>query len=304
MATIYVLSEPSLYDAETLTALLEEMSAGRYGVEAVPSADELLAKLEESRQAVVFFSAPAIKLVTFVQQCRSALPGTAFVAVVSESDVTNIPVFETDCHFLLRPYDAFQVMSQLASAVRQSELMAAIADGSHIDEVTNLFSRRYFLQRLSEEISLSKRHLSPLCCVVVGVSMYQIYLDSYGYDFINALLRYLSDQINGMTRHEDITARIGDNEIAILLPRSTEKGAKVFTSRLIQTLNLATFKYGGYVEEVNVSAGVAGYPLADGTPGDADTMVRYARHALHQARCSEPDDEPPVRLFSEIKPVI
>jgi diguanylate cyclase (GGDEF)-like protein len=159
------------------------------------------------------------------------------------------------------------------------------------------------MQRLGEEISLSRRHLSPLCCVVVGINLYQVYLDSYGYNFINALLRFLADKIGGMIRHEDIVARLGDDEIALLLPRSSEKGAKIITDRLVQQLNEAIFKFGNYEEEVSVCAGIAGYPLSDGSSADADVIIRYARHALHQARNTDHDDSG-VQLFSEIKPAL
>ena len=128
-----------------------------------------------------------------------------------------------------------------------------------------------------------------------------MYLDSYGYNFINALLRFLGDRVSGMVRHEDIVARIGDGEIAILLSRSTEKGAKVFTGRMVKGLNALVFKYGAYEEEVLVCAGVAGFPLPEFSGADADTMVRYARHALHQAKTSENPEEK-VQLFSEIHP--
>jgi diguanylate cyclase (GGDEF)-like protein len=303
MTTIYVLADEHLADVSDLESQLLPVVGDRYAIERVPGQEALYEALREAHQAVVFFSAPATQLAAFVLRCRETLPATAFVALTDEREWQQIPVLETDCHFIRRPLDGFAVLSQLAAAVRQAELLSSVADGAHLDEVTNLFNRRYFIQRLGEEISLSRRHLSPLCCVVLGINCYQLYLDSYGYDFINALLRFIADKTNGLVRHEDMVARIGDDEIGILLPRSTEKGAKVFTNRLILSLNSAVFKYGAYEEEISVCAGVAGYPLPDGAPADADTVIRYGRHALHQARCTEEDDIH-VQLFSEIRPVL
>jgi diguanylate cyclase (GGDEF)-like protein len=305
MTSIFVLEDGlrSVSEAlpEELRTQLARLVGERYPVELSVNLPALQARLVKQRQAVVFFSAPSADALSIVDACRTLTPGVAFVEILQDAQAQDFSVFGMDCHFLPLPLDDFTLMGQLSSAIRQGELLATLADSSQIDEVTNLFNRRYFMQRLSEEISLSRRHLSPFCCVVVGIPLYQMYLDSYGYNFINALLRFLGDRVSGMVRHEDIVARIGDGEIAILLSRSTEKGAKVFTGRMVKGLNALVFKYGAYEEEVLVCAGVAGFPLPEFSGADADTMVRYARHALHQAKTSENPEEK-VQLFSEIHP--
>lgn len=303
MTIIYILAEGFASPPTELGGQLAMLTGERYTIETLNTRGELQAQLARVKQAVVFFSSQPANLLAVMGECRSVLPNVSFVAVLEEGTPVDIPVLDMDCHFLRRPFDGFALLNQLASAVRQCELLAAVTDADQADEVVNLLNRRYLIQRLGEEISLSKRHLSPLCCVVLGINLYQVYLDSYGYNFINALLRFLGDKIGGMIRHEDIVARIGDDEIAILLPRSTEKGAKIFTDRLVQHLNAAMFKYGTYEEGVSVCAGVAGYPLPDCSNADADMIIRYARHALHQARNAD-HDESGVQLFSEIKPAL
>jgi diguanylate cyclase (GGDEF)-like protein len=303
MTAIYVLAEGFAFSPAALEAQLVTLVGDRFTVETIATLADIHAHLGQVQQAIVFCSGKPDVLLSIMGECRSVLPSVAFVALLEENSSGNIPVLEMDCHFLRSPFDEFALLSQVASALRQSELRAALKDTDQTDEVVNLFNRRYLMQRLGEEISLSRRHLSPLCCVVVGINLYQVYLDSYGYNFINALLRFLADKIGGMIRHEDIVARLGDDEIALLLPRSSEKGAKIITDRLVQQLNEAIFKFGNYEEEVSVCAGIAGYPLSDGSSADADVIIRYARHALHQARNTDHDDSG-VQLFSEIKPAL
>lgn len=303
MTAVYVLADENLPDIDELERALRKVAGDRYTVECIPYMDALQARLSEVRQAVVFFSAPTRKLTSVIHQCREVLPGTACVAIVDEAQIPELPVFETDCHFMRRPYDDFSLMSRLSSAVRQAELLTNLSNSAQTDEVTNLFNRRYFIHRLGEEISLSKRHLSPLCAVIIGVNFYQMYVDSYGYDFVNAMFRLISDKITASIRHEDIVARVSDDEIGILLPRSTEKGARVFADRLVRHLNATIFKFGGYEEELSVCAGLAGFPLPDEAPADADTLIRYGRHALHQARCRD-EEENCIQLFSEIRPML
>ena len=302
MTAIYVLAEGFSAPPTELERQLSHLVGDRYTVETIETLSALQAELLKVKQAVVFFAAQTEQLLSMIHECRAVLPGTALVAVVPDDQTDDIALLELDCHFLRQPFDQFSLLSRISTALRQCELLMAVADTMQTDEVVNLFNRRYLMLRLSEEISLSRRHLSPLCCVVIGIELYQVYLDSYGYNFINALLRFLGDKIGSMARHEDIIARIGDDEIAILLPRSTEKGARIFTSRLVNNLNASVFKYGAYEEEVSVCAGVAGYPLADGSTADADVIVRYARHALHQAKQTEQEER--FQLFSEIRPAL
>jgi diguanylate cyclase (GGDEF)-like protein len=298
MTFIYVLSS----QPAQLAFRVAETVGERYPVQAIQTERALLDKLSDSRQAIVIAALAIGEITPLIPLCRGVLPGTAFIAVLPESGVASeLPILDMDCHLLPFGFSDFDLLSRVASALRQTELLATLAGSAQIDEVSNLLNRRFFIQRLGEELSLARRHASPLCCVVLSLDCYRMYLDSYGYHFINALLRFLGDKINGMIRHEDMVARLGDDEIAILLPRSSEAGAKVFTIRLVTMLNQLVFSDGSYTEDVVVSAGLVGYPLADSEQADADTVIRYGRHALHQAKAND-DESQKVCLFSEIRP--
>ncbi len=304
MTSILILTDALSETQPNFAFRVAEVVGERYPVQSIGSVQALFDALGDPLQAVVLLQAEPDRLVTLLRQCRNLLPGTVLVALYPANATGEAySVLDTDCLFLTEGFTDFQLLAVIAAAVRQAELLSSIADSTQLDEVTNLFNRRYFMLRLSEEISLSRRHLSPLCCVILSVDLYRMYLDSYGYTFVNALLRFLADKVGGMVRHEDMIARIGDDEIAILLPRSTEAGAKIFTSRLVQNLNQLVFKYGNYVEDIAVCAGVAGYPFADMPNADADTVVRYGRHALYQAKAN-PDSPQKVQLFSEIRPAL
>ncbi|WP_373532831.1 GGDEF domain-containing protein [Vampirovibrio sp.] len=301
MTFIYVLSN----QPTPLAFRVAEAVGERYPVQAIQTERELLEKLPDSRQAIVFVDCEIGQIAPFTVLCRSVLPAATVVAVLPDATpIAEVPVLDMDCHLLPVGFSDFDLLSRVASAIRQSELLAVMADSAPLDEVTNLHNRAFFMQRLGEEISLARRHAGPLCCVVLSLDGYRMYLDSYGYHFMNALLRFVGDAISGMTRHEDTVARLGDDEIAILLPRSSEAGAKVFTTRLVETLNALVFNNGAYSEDIMVSAGLVGYPLPDSVNPDADTLVRYGRHALYQAKADDDEALNKVCVFSEIKPAL
>jgi len=197
--------------------------------------------------------------------------------------------------------------SWLAHAIHQGQqwlnLKQALQDSSDHDALSALYNQTFFLKRLNEEISLSRRHLTPVVCMIVGVQFFVMLQDTYGQSFVQTLYRQMADKIQQLIRQEDIAARVADNEVGILLPRSTEKGARILAQRLADSLNGMTIQHEGHEDTLNVVIGIAEYPVPDSPGADADTIIRYARHALHQARCrqDEDDDSPAIQLFSEIQ---
>lgn len=294
MTTVFLLSDP-------LTVPVPW--PGDWEAVEVVSLDEARERLEDERSPVVVFRVAEKQIPITVTEIQGINPHAACVAVVNERDDFFAESGNTDCLFLSNQAGGFQQQALLLAAARQAELLAALSDTAQTDEVTNLFNRRYFLARTDEEISLSRRHLSPLACVVISVRFFKMYVDSYGYDFISGLFRHMGEVVARHVRKEDIIARLGDDEIGILMPRSTERGARVLANRILLALNGATFGFGEYEEHITAFAGIAGYPMPDESEPGGEALIRYARHALHNAGFSD-DAAIHVQLFSEIKPAL
>lgn len=289
---------------EVVMARLTSLLGDRYPIKTPDCEAALLEQLWDAPQAVIFSDVAVTELAALLERCRFARAATALISLLPEGgQASPLPILDLDCHWVSGTGSDLEWLNSLGGAMRQAQLLATLSESAQRDEVSNLFSRQYFMTRLTGELSLAKRHQAELSLVVLGLDCYQIYLDSYGYQFVNALLRFLGEQVIGMIRHEDVMARIGDDEIAILLPRSAEAGAKTLAARMVKTLNAQVFRHGGYTEEVLVSAGLVAYPVADARCEDADTLLRYGRHALYQSK-ADADDLPRVCLFSEIVPTL
>lgn len=300
MQPIYLLNDNGLSGFGDIQDILITQEAYKdiHGWDAIKKA------LEEDKQAVVLISCPEEKVASWVAKLKATLPTVASIALLPNDPENISELLSLECDYLLPGANRFELLSRIQSAARQSDMKTTIEASAQLDEVTLLFNRRYFIDRLNSEISLSKRHLSPLSVVVIRVNFFQVYVDSYGYDFIIDLLKHVATVVRKQVRQEDLIARISDDEVGLLLPRSTEKGAKTVTDRIIHTLVDTPYKpFGleeGDGEELSIYAGIAGFPVADDDYVDADSLIRYARHAVHQARCS---GEELVQLFSEIQPV-
>ncbi len=293
---IYFLMPETLPGAEALQAELSKA----YTLASLSSLDDLSSCREE--KAVVLLGAPTDKLPTRIGVVRSMAPKLGVIAVVDQKQLdgmTSDQVNQAD--LLVMPCHPVELSARINAALQLSELRHLIEDSAQLDDITELYNHHYFIKRLGEEMSLAKRHLSPLSCVIIGISYYDVYLDSYGYQFVANFMNQVARVIKEQVRAEDIVARIGNSEIAFLLPRSSEKGSMALTRRIINKVEDISVFMGDQVEHLHLNAGIAGYPSADEAELDPDTLVRYARHALHHAKCQE---NIKIQLFSEMKPFV
>ena len=108
----------------------------------------------------------------------------------------------------------------------------------------------------------------------------------YGYDCGDVLLKDLAEIMTKHVRKEDVLTRYGDEEFIILLPNTDEEHAYLFAERLRR--DIAKFEFFPEGEEephpITVSGGVSSYPFLANVEEDANTLIRYAEHALYNAK--------------------
>jgi len=149
------------------------------------------------------------------------------------------------------------------------------------DHLTQVFTRRHFMDRLSREFDSAKGFKRRVAVIVLDVSHLQAVNAEHGHSAGDALLarfgRFLLDQ----ARASDIPARLGGNEFAILLPDTTEQAAQQTAKRLAQALEKQEADDREPVR-LTTAMGVAGYPWA-GESVD-EILVRAESAMLEQKR--------------------
>jgi len=256
----------------------------------------------QTQKGIVLLSAAMENLQTQAGLIRNYAPHLSVVIAVRRDNLEKLDQ-DTLQHadLLVLPTAPIEISARLNQAAQLSELRHTINANLQMDEVTGLYSYTSFLKRLAEEMSLSKRHQAPLVCVILSISFFEMYIDSYGYQFAAGLMEQVTAVIKTQVRSEDITARLGDGEIGFLLPHSTEKGALSLTRRVIDKVAAMPFQIHNQQEQIELRAGIAGFPMPDEPNIDADTLIRYTRHALHHAKCSE---DTTIQMFGAMKPMV
>ncbi|MNL16965.1 Response regulator PleD [compost metagenome] len=142
------------------------------------------------------------------------------------------------------------------------------------DFVTELFNRNHYLKVLDGEVSRARRLQLPLSVVKVALDDFYELETSLGEPARDELLKGLAAVIAKTSRTNDITCRSGMNEIAMILPHCSKKGAALRAERLRRIVEGATFLEKGM--KVSISLGVSEYPSLCNSPQSLDESATKA----------------------------
>lgn len=102
---------------------------------------------------------------------------------------------------------------------------------SYRDQLTGVYNRRFFEEEL---LRMDVPRNLPLTIVMADVNSLKLINDSFGHEVGDTLLIKSAKVIHKACRADDIVSRIGGDEFAILLPRTSEKEAQKIIQRIEQ----------------------------------------------------------------------
>jgi two-component system, cell cycle response regulator len=150
-----------------------------------------------------------------------------------------------------------------------------------VDGLTEVHNKRFFHEMLEREASRSQRYERTFCIVLFDIDHFKKINDTFGHLAGDAVLRQLGVIVRGRVRRDDIVARVGGEEFAILLPEVGATGGVEAARKLRASIEDATFQFEGTVIPVTISLGVAEWK-----PGvaDAQELMKIADEKLYEAK--------------------
>ena len=188
--------------------------------------------------------------------------------------------------YIKTPVDNQELVVRVRNMLKIKELRDKLKTLSTTDELTGLHNRRYLLERMEQEISRAKRYTTPLSLLLFDLDFFKVVNDIYGYEWGDVLLRSIADKLKQLIRKEDILTRYGDEEFIVVLPNTSEDNAFLFAERFRKDIERMEFIPAGEEERhpITISGGIATFPCLPDTEEDANTIIRYAEHALYNAK--------------------
>jgi diguanylate cyclase (GGDEF)-like protein len=169
--------------------------------------------------------------------------------------------------------------AQLASvAVANGDTRERLATQALTDPLTGLFNRRAFDQRLAEETKRARRHGRDLSLIIVDVDHFKTINDRFGHASGDNVLVNLARNLEAVMRQGDLLARVGGDEMAMILGDCPPDQAADVAARMLRAVAEASplaQRHGA-----TLSIGVAG--LAPGCT--EEDLLRHADQALYRAK--------------------
>jgi len=94
------------------------------------------------------------------------------------------------------------------------------------DELTKLYNRRYFFERLEKEVERARRYQRRLSLLMIDIDHFKNYNDTFGHLHGDEVLRQLAQTLDKNLRKVDVIARYGGEEFLALLPETDKRNAK------------------------------------------------------------------------------
>jgi len=104
------------------------------------------------------------------------------------------------------------------------------------DELTGLYNRHFFDQRIETEMERADRANEPLALIIFDLDHFKRINDTWGHLTGDEVLKQTATVIGSCIRNSDVVSRVGGEEFAVIMPKTTLKGAMIVAEKLRQAL--------------------------------------------------------------------
>ena len=172
--------------------------------------------------------------------------------------------------------DFNHIANQLATTIKKLEFY------SMHDPLTGLHNRRYFTGIFTYEIGRSERHDYDFCLLLIDIDDFKKINDTYGHSSGDEMLKKVAEILTANVRKGDVIARMGGDEIAVLLPETDLEIGLAVAVKLRAYITETLFKDSiGNQYSITVSIGVVNSSKDQKT---MESLMSNVDSALYQAK--------------------
>ena len=125
------------------------------------------------------------------------------------------------------------------------------------DGLTQVFNKRKLDEELAREFSRAQRHQRPLSLILFDIDHFKTVNDTYGHLCGDFVLQQIARLASEHLRPEQVFARAGGEEFAILSPEMEASGALELAEKLRAKFEAEIFRYAELDVKITCSFGVA-----------------------------------------------
>jgi len=175
-------------------------------------------------------------------------------------------------------------MTELAEETEslRKELMQ-IKEESLTDALTGIANRRAFDIELQDSMTEAEDQHSALCLLLIDIDHFKKFNDTYGHLIGDKVLRFVAATLKRCVKGQDFAARYGGEEFAVILPNTSQVGAKVIAEQIRKAISAKELhdkakneNYG----KITASIGISEYRFNE----QAGDLIKRSDEALYKAK--------------------
>jgi diguanylate cyclase (GGDEF)-like protein len=175
--------------------------------------------------------------------------------------------------------DIVEALESTATAL--SERDARLVEMANHDSLTGLFNRRRFVEELKKETIKVMRDGHTSALLFIDLDQFKYVNDVCGHQAGDRLIRKVADELLRSVRRDDVAARFGGDEFAILIRRTTVQGALSAADTILANMRRMAHVEDEHVFHVHCSIGIA---IMDGEHLYYDELINKADIACRDAK--------------------
>jgi len=159
---------------------------------------------------------------------------------------------------------------------------------SFVDTLTGVNNRRFFEQRVGEELDRCQRNGDPISSLILDIDFFKAVNDAHGHQAGDFVLALVANEIKSQLRNNDVLARYGGEEFVVLLSNINEAKALEIAERIRKTIQVLCIEFNGISVPVTISIGSATYlPNTIAGLNNAEIverLIKLSDAALYEAK--------------------
>ena len=179
--------------------------------------------------------------------------------------------------FLTKPIDEHHLVQSISIRARRARQLSGFMIQ---DSLTGLLNHAFLKERLSQEVSHSRRHHTDLCFAMVDIDFFKQVNDQHGHLIGDVVLKSMAQMLKKRLRLSDSIGRYGGEEFAVVLSNCNLKYAFEVLDQIRQDFEKIIFNSGEVEFHVTFSAGIAQFKYNM----DAEQLNKVADQMLYRAK--------------------
>ena len=290
-------------EPDKLEMLAVALRTEGYGVHTARDGEEGLAAVEAHQPDLIVTDVmmPRMDGYEMARRVRSN-PQTRFIPIIiqsaarHEAEDIRLGMEIGALGYFTDPTELSLLLARARTLLEFKSYLDSCEEAAFTDHLTGLANRRRFERQLRREVARSSRYGHPFCLILLDVDNFKGVNDAHGHEAGDEALREIANVLQTATRGIDTGARLGGDELAVLLPETDfERGLEVAERLRTAVGALRIPGVGG----LTASFGIAEFQSC---AHDERELFAAADHALYEAKRQGRDRVHPAPLAAEPNP--